>query len=96
MIENLDVYNFKEHDQEDDREIISDLKNSEQKKLIPSIFMMKRVPDYLIRFQNLKSIIQLEQNWKLLKSKNTLLKTTYLKCFNHRVWKWLKQKIKNS
>ena len=39
--------------------------------------MMKRVPDYLIRFQNLKSIIQLEQNWKLLKSKNTLLKTTY-------------------
>ena len=33
MIENLDVYNFKEHDQEEDSEIISDLKNSEQKKI---------------------------------------------------------------
>ena len=32
MIENLDVYNFKENDQEEDSEIISDLKNSEQKK----------------------------------------------------------------
>ena len=77
MIENLDIYNFKEDDQEDDSEIISDLKNSEQKKLILSTFMMKRVPNYSIRFQNLKSIIQLEQNLKLLKSKNTLLKTTY-------------------
>ena len=33
MIENLDIYNFKEDEQEDDREIISDLKNSEQKKI---------------------------------------------------------------
>ena len=31
MIDNLDIYNFKEDEQEDDREIISDLKNSEQK-----------------------------------------------------------------
>ncbi len=33
MIENLDVYNFKEDDQKEDSEIISDLKNSEQKKI---------------------------------------------------------------
>ena len=28
MIDNLDIYNFKEDEQEDDREIISDLKKS--------------------------------------------------------------------
>ncbi len=33
MIENLDIYNFKEDDQEEDCEIISDLKNLEQKKI---------------------------------------------------------------
>tara|TARA_Y100000813_G_C24131126_1_gene337582 strand:+ start:243 stop:1214 length:972 start_codon:yes stop_codon:yes gene_type:complete len=33
MIENLDIYNFKEDDQQEDSEIISDLKNSEQKKI---------------------------------------------------------------
>ena len=33
MIENLNIYNFREDDQEDDKEIISDLKNSEQKKI---------------------------------------------------------------
>ena len=33
MIENLNIYNFREDDQEDDNEIISDLKNSEQKKI---------------------------------------------------------------
>ena len=33
MIENLDIYNFKDNDQEDDNQIISDLKNSEQKKI---------------------------------------------------------------
>ena len=32
MIDNLDIYNFKEDEKEDDREIISDLKNSDQKK----------------------------------------------------------------
>lgn len=33
MINNLDIYNFKEDEKEDDREIISDLKNSDQKKI---------------------------------------------------------------
>ena len=45
------------------------LLGTREKKLIPNIFMMKRVPNYSIRFQNSKSIIQLEQNLKLLKSK---------------------------
>ncbi|MAI28596.1 MAG: L-histidine N(alpha)-methyltransferase [Rickettsiales bacterium] len=38
MIENLDIYNFKDNDQEDDSEIISDLKNSEQKKINSKYF----------------------------------------------------------
>ena len=39
MTENLDIYNFKEDNQEDNSEIISDLKNSEQKKINSKHFL---------------------------------------------------------
>ena len=42
MIENLDIYNFKEDNQEDNSEIISDLKNSEQKKINSKYFYDKK------------------------------------------------------
>ena len=41
MIENLDIYNFKKDDLEDDSKIISDLKNSEQKKINSKYFYDK-------------------------------------------------------
>ena len=76
MIANLDIYNFKEDEQEDDSQIISDLKNSEQKKINSKHFYDER-SKLFDKISNLKSIIQLEQNLKLLKNKNTRLKTIY-------------------
>jgi len=42
MIENLDIYNFKEDEHEDDSEIISDLKNSDQKRINSKHFYDKK------------------------------------------------------
>ena len=75
MIDNLDIYNFKEDEQEDDREIISDLKNSEQKKINSKHFYDEKGSKLFDKISELKEYYPTRTELEIIEKQKYSFKT---------------------